>query len=111
MSTALMTEKIAVFAPMPSASVNTATNVNTGCLSSTRAPKRRSCQNVPISSSTPQRVGKLSVDVSAGSLVALALNIRGDANPFAPCRAAMVWWAGHALYLKGQHGVQLFAQG
>ena len=37
------TLKIAVFAPMPSASVRTATSVNAGVFSSIRTPNRRSC--------------------------------------------------------------------
>src|SRR2546423_2164503 len=40
--------KIAVFAPMPSASVATATSVNAGCFNRIRAPYRRSWNNVFI---------------------------------------------------------------
>jgi hypothetical protein len=50
-NTALTTEKIAVLAPMPSASVITATAVNPGCLSKLRAPKRMSFSNVSMASS------------------------------------------------------------
>ena len=42
---ALVTLKIAVFAPIPSARVRTATTVNTGFRNSCRNPKRISCQN------------------------------------------------------------------
>jgi hypothetical protein len=53
-STALMTLKIAVFAPMPSASVSTATAVKPGFLSNCRQANRRSfmlrCQLSVVSS-------------------------------------------------------------
>src|SRR5260370_16209430 len=48
-STPYTTVNIAVFAPIPSASVKTATTVNPGLFASTRIPKRRSCQMVLIS--------------------------------------------------------------
>src|SRR5262249_26774100 len=44
--------KIAVLAPMPNASVITATRVNPGFFSSIRKPKRRSCQSICIISSS-----------------------------------------------------------
>lgn len=44
--TALMTLKMAVFAPMPSASVNSATAVNPGLRASMRMPYFTSCQMV-----------------------------------------------------------------
>jgi hypothetical protein len=43
---ALKSVKMAVFAPMPSASVTTATAVNAGSRRSIRSPKRMSCQNI-----------------------------------------------------------------
>src|SRR5579863_170722 len=46
MSTPFTTEKMAVFAPMPSASVRMATTVNPGDLASLRRPYRRSCKNI-----------------------------------------------------------------
>ena len=42
-------EKIAALAPMPSASVNTATAVKPGFFASVRIPNRMSCQSSPIS--------------------------------------------------------------
>src|SRR5262245_52061809 len=45
-STALTTLNMAVFAPMPNASIKTAIKVNPGCFSNIRAPKRRSCHQV-----------------------------------------------------------------
>src|SRR5262245_16809058 len=50
-NTALTTLKIAVFAPMPRASVRTAVAVKPGFFINIRAPKRRSCQSVCISNS------------------------------------------------------------
>src|ERR1043165_9915015 len=47
-STELITLNIAVFAPMPSASVMTATAVNPGDFASMREPKRTSCNRVSI---------------------------------------------------------------
>src|SRR3989442_11352396 len=47
-STPYTTVKIAVLAPMPSARVNTATDVNPGLFASIRAAYRRSCQMVLI---------------------------------------------------------------
>jgi hypothetical protein len=50
-STALTTEKIAVLAPMPSASVRITTSEKTGFRIAVRIPKLKSCQNVAISHS------------------------------------------------------------
>src|SRR5262245_20907703 len=50
MSTALTTLKMAVLAPIPSASVSTATVVNPRCLASIRTPNRRSCQSMSVAS-------------------------------------------------------------
>ena len=47
-STAFTTLKMAVLAPMPSASASTATAVNPGFLASTRPAKRTSCHRFPI---------------------------------------------------------------
>src|SRR5438067_1713107 len=47
-NTALTTEKMAVFAPMPNASGMMATTVKLGCFASIRSPKRISCQRVFI---------------------------------------------------------------
>src|SRR5215510_13226252 len=47
-NTVLTTEKIAVFAPIPSANVSTATNVRPGFLANIRTPNRKSCQNLFI---------------------------------------------------------------
>src|SRR5215204_1563731 len=47
-SAASMTEKMAVFAPMPSASVNTATAANPGCLARVRTAYRTSFKRVLI---------------------------------------------------------------
>src|SRR5271169_3366606 len=44
----LMTLKIAVFAPMPMASVSTATTANPGFFASMRQPYRMSCSKVSI---------------------------------------------------------------
>src|SRR5260370_10495968 len=52
--TASIKLKIAVFAPIPSASVNTATAVNPGFFDSIRQPKRVSCQSEYIQSSCRQ---------------------------------------------------------
>jgi len=49
--TPLTTLKIAVFAPMPSASVTITMNVKPGFLSRVRAPKRMSCQSISMESS------------------------------------------------------------
>jgi hypothetical protein len=49
-STALTRLKMAVFAPMPSASVNTAMTVNPGRFNSMRKPKRMSCHRIVIGS-------------------------------------------------------------
>ena len=47
-NSALTTEKIAVFAPMPSASVRAATMVNAGLRNSPRIANRRSCSNIHV---------------------------------------------------------------
>jgi hypothetical protein len=47
---ASMRLKIAVFAPIPSASVNTAIAVNPGFFANIRSPYRASCQSVCITS-------------------------------------------------------------
>jgi hypothetical protein len=47
-STPLTTEKMAVFAPTPSASVSTATSVNPGRFNSVRSPNRMSFSKVLI---------------------------------------------------------------
>src|SRR5688572_5113547 len=49
-SNELITLNIVVFAPIPSASVMIATNVNPGFLNNIREPYRKSCQSVCISS-------------------------------------------------------------
>jgi hypothetical protein len=48
--TALTTLKIAVFAPIPSPKVSTATRVNAGVLRKIRIPYRKSCSNVRMKS-------------------------------------------------------------
>ena len=50
---ALTTLKIAVFAPMPRASVTTATAVNPGDLHSMRVARRKSCQQVSTKDTQP----------------------------------------------------------
>src|SRR5262245_27700327 len=47
-NTAYTTLKIAVFAPMPNASVTTAIKLKPGFFNNIRAPMRRSCQSVRI---------------------------------------------------------------
>jgi hypothetical protein len=51
-STPLTTEKMAVFAPMPSASVTTATAAKPGRFKSVRKATRTSCHSVPIPASS-----------------------------------------------------------
>src|SRR5215469_8096882 len=63
--TAFTTLKMAVFAPMPSASVRTVTAVKPGFFPSMRAAYRRSCQMVSIFIARRLRGGEIHITGSA----------------------------------------------
>src|SRR5689334_20145090 len=60
-----MTVKIAVFAPMPSASVSTATSVIPRALLMTRSAYRRSCITDGLLSLRPERIGWIDTNRAA----------------------------------------------